>query len=183
MLDKILNNRFLTLYLIPLILGSLTVLSFPPFNFFFLNFITLPLFFYLIVFIKKKSKSVYRKKPFKKNLFIFGTVFGFGYFLSGIHWITHSLTFDDNFKILIPFGMIFIPLFLSLYFSLTVLILGPLLNLNLSSILILSGGLSISDFIRAKILGGFPWNLWGYSFSWSIEILQILNKIGLFLLI
>ena len=180
MLDKILNNRFLTLYLIPFILGSLTVLSFPPFNFFFLNFITLPLFFYLIIFIKKKSKSVYRKKPFKKNLFIFGTVFGFGYFLSGIHWITNSLTFDDNFKILIPFGIIFIPLFLSLFFSLTVLILGPLLNLNLSSILILSGGLSISDFIRAKILGGFPWNLWGYSFSWSIEILQILNKIGLF---
>ena len=180
MFDKILNNRFFILYIIPFILGSLTVLSFQPFNFFFLNFITLPLFFYLIIFIKKKSKSIYRKKPFKKNLFIFGTAFGFGYFLSGIHWITNSLTFDENFKILIPFGIIFIPLFLSLFFSLTILILGPLLNLNFSSILILSGGLSVSDFIRAKILSGFPWNLWAYSFSWATEILQILNKIGLF---
>ena len=177
---KILNNRFLTLYLIPFFLGSLTVLSFQPFNFFFINFITLPLFFYLIIFIKKKSKSIYRKKPFKKNLFIFGTAFGFGFYLSGIHWITNSLTFDENFKILIPFSIILIPLFLSLFFSLTTLILGPLLNLNLGSIFILSGALSFSDFIRAKILSGFPWNLWVYSFSWSTEIIQILNKIGLF---
>ena len=27
---------------------------------------------------------------------------------------------------------------------------------------------------------GFPWNLWAYSFSWATEILQLLNKIGLF---
>ena len=57
------------------------------------------------------------------------------------------------------------------------MILGPLLNLNLGSIFILSGALSFSDFIRAKILSGFPWNLWVYSFSWSTEIIQILNKI------
>ena len=90
------------------------------------------------------------------------------------------MTFDENFKILIPFSIILIPLFLSLFFSLTTLILGPLLNLNLGSIFILSGALSFSDFIRAKILSGFPWNLWVYSFSWSTEIIQILNKIGLF---
>ena len=29
----------------------------------------------------------------------------------------NSLTFDDNFKILIPFGIILIPLFLSLFFG------------------------------------------------------------------
>ena len=68
-----------------------------------INFIVLPIFFYLTVYIKKKSKSVYRKKPYKKNLFFFGTAFGFGFYLSGIHWITHSLTFNENFKILIPF--------------------------------------------------------------------------------
>ena len=66
MLDKILNNRFLTLYLIPFILGSLTVLSFPPFNFFFLNFIILPIFFYLIIFIKKNQKVFIEKNPLKK---------------------------------------------------------------------------------------------------------------------
>ena len=179
-MDKYLDNHFLTLYLLPFILGSLTVFSFQPFNLTFINFFIFPIFFYLIVYIKKKSKSVYRKKPFKKNLFIFGTFFGFGFFLSGIHWITNSLTFDESFKILIPFGLILIPLFLSLFFSITTVLLGPYLNFNFISILILSAGLGFSDYVRAKIFTGFPWNLWAYSFSWATEILQILNKIGLF---
>ena len=180
MIDKYLNNRILILYFTPLLLGSLTVFSFQPFNFTMVNFFILPSFFYLIVFIKKKSKSTYRKKPYKKNLFIFGTVFGFSFYLSGISWITHSLTFDENFKILIPFALIIIPLFLSLFSGLTTLISGPFLNLNLHSILIFSGTFAFSDFLRSKILTGFPWNLWAYSFSWATEIIQILNIVGLF---
>ena len=180
MFDKYLNNRLITLYIIPFLIGSLTVFSFQPFNITFINFFVLPIFFYLIIYIKKKSKSTYRKKPYKKNLFIFSTAFGFGFYLSGIHWITNSLTFDENFKILIPFGLILIPLFLSLFFSITTLIIGPFLNLNFQSILLFSGGLAFADFLRAKILSGFPWNLWAYSLSWATEFLQILNKIGLF---
>ena len=180
MIEKYLNNRFITLFLLPFILGCLTVFSFQPYNFTFINFIVLPTFFFLIIYIKKKSKSIYRKKPYKKNLFFFGTAFGFGYYLSGIYWITYSLTFDESFIYLIPIGLILIPLFLSLFFSLPVLIIGPLLNNNIGSIFLLSGGLAFSDYLRAKIFTGFPWNLWTYSFSWAIEIIQLLNVIGLF---
>ena len=115
MLEKYLDNRFLTLYFIPFIIGSLTTLSFLPFNFTIINLIVFPIFFYLIIYINKKSRAVYRKKPYRRNLFIFGLLFGFGFYFSGISWITNSLTFDDNFKILIPFGLILIPLFLSLF--------------------------------------------------------------------
>ena len=69
MVKKYLDNRFIILYLIPFFIGALTTLSFQPFNQTFVNFFTLPVCFYLIVYIKKKSKSVYRKKPYKKNLF------------------------------------------------------------------------------------------------------------------
>ena len=180
MISKYLDNRFITLFLIPFLIGSLSVLSFQPFNLTFVNFFTLPVFFYLIVFIKKKSKSVYRKKPYKKNLFFFGTAFGFGFYLSGIHWITNSLTFDENFKILIPFGLILIPLFLSLFFSITTVLIGPFLNLNFQSILFFSASLAFSDYIRNFIFTGFPWIFCAYSFSWVTEIIQILNNLGLF---
>ena len=180
MFDKYLNNRFLILYLIPLILGSLSVFSFQPFNYTFINFLILPILFYIIILIKKKSKSRYRKKPYKKNLFIFGTTFGFSFYICGLYWIVNSLTFEENFKYLIPFALIFIPLFLSLFFSITITIFGPYLNLNIPSILVFSGAIGLSDFIRAKVLTGFPWNLWAYSFSWAIEIIQALNLIGLF---
>ena len=69
MIEKYLNNRFLILYL-SIYYRSHNNLSFQPFNLTIINFIILPLFFYLIVYINKKSKAVYRKKPIKKIFYI-----------------------------------------------------------------------------------------------------------------
>ena len=164
----------------PFIIGGITVFSFQPFNLTFVNFIVLPIFFYLIIYIKKKSKSKFRKRPFRRNLFIFGVSFGFGFYLSGTHWISNSLTFDENFMILIPFAILLIPLFLSLFFAIVTVLIGPYLNLNFGSIFLFSGTLAVSDYLRAKILTGFPWNLWSYSLSWATEVLQILDLVGIF---
>ncbi len=180
MLEKILNNRSVVLYFLPFSLGLLTVFSFQPFNLSFINFLLLPIFFLLVVYVRKKSKNVYRKKPYRKNLFLMGLGFGFGFYLSGIFWIAYSLTFDESFKNLIPFAVVLIPLFLSLFIGLTTLIIGQFLSYNFSSLLLFSGSFALSDYIRGKILTGFPWNLWGYSWSWLTEVLQILNFLGLF---
>ena len=180
MMEKYLNNRFLTLYLIPFILGSLTTLSFEPFNYTLINFIIFPLFFYFIIYINRKSKTVYRKRPYKINLFIYGLLFGFGFYLSGLSWITNSLTFDENFKNLIPFALILIPLFLGLFFAFTVFIVGPYLKFEVSSLILFSASVAISDYLRSNILTGFPWNLWAYSTTSLTEILQIINVIGLY---
>ena len=180
MVEKYLNNRFLTLFMIPIFCGSLTVFSFEPFNLTIINFLIFPLCFYLLAYINKKSRSIYRKKPYKKNLFIFGLSFGFGFYISGISWITNSLTFDENFKILIPFALILIPLFLSLFLGLTTLIIGPYLKLDFSSVIIFSAGIAFSDYLRAFVFTGFPWNLWAYSTTTYNEILQIVNLIGLY---
>ena len=174
------NKRVFIIFIFPLILGGITVLGFQPFNLFFVNFFSLPLLFFIIIYVKKKSKSTYRKKPFLKNLFILGSSFGFGFFFFGIFWIAHSLTFDETFKILIPLSLILIPLFLSLFFSLPIILIGNFCEKNFSSIILISLVFSFSDFIRSKILTGFPWNIWSYSFSWSIESLQILKFIGIF---
>ena len=145
-----------------------------------INFFIFPFFFYLINFIKKKSKVTYRKKPYKINLFILGQLFGFGFYISGISWITNSLTFDENFQILIPFAIILIPLFLSLFIGITILLIGPYIKLNFISVILFSASLAFSDYLRAKILSGFPWNLWAYSASSFNEILQVINYIGLY---
>ncbi len=179
MFKSYLNNRFLMLYFTPFVIGSLTTLTFQPFSLAFLNLIIFPIFFYLVIYINKKSKTTYRKKPYKRNLFLVGLFFGFGFYLSGISWITNSLTFDDNFRILIPFALILIPLFLSLFMAFTILLIGPHLKLDFPSIALFSAGLAISDFLRTKIFTGFPWNLWAYSTVKFNEFLQLLNWIGL----
>ena len=70
MLEKFLNNRFFTLYFLPFILGSASVFSFQPFNFTLINFLILPVIFYLIVYIKKNQKAPIELSLTKK-IFLF----------------------------------------------------------------------------------------------------------------
>ncbi len=174
------NKRFFILFFFPIILGGLSVFSFQPFNFFFINFFLLPALFWLVLYVKKKSKSVYRKKPFVKNLFFLGTSYGFGFFFFSLYWIIYSMTFDEAFKIFIPFGLILIPLFLSLFFSLPLILAGYLINEKISSIFLISFLFGFGDFMRSIVLTGFPWNLWIYSLSSIVENLQLIDRLGFF---
>ena len=179
-LRKILDNKIIIIFLMPFILGSLCVLSFQPFNFNFINFFTLPFLFLILTYVSKRSKNIYRKKPHLSNLFFIGYLFGIGFFLFGNYWISYSLTFDESFKFLIPFSLILIPLFLGLFFGLSTLVVGSFLKNNFSSMLLFCSSLAIADFLRSKILTGFPWNLWAYSWSWFPEVIQLLQPVGLF---
>ena len=180
MTKRILDNRIFILFISPFIIGMLGALSFAPFNFTLINFVIIPTFFLLLSFVNKKSKSKYRKKPYLKNLFFVGYFFGIGFFLSNTYWISHSLTFDENLKVLIPFSVILIPLGLGLFFGLASLIVGPFIKNNYSSFVLFCLTLSLVDYLRGKIFSGFPWNLWSYTWSWITEIIQILNPIGLY---
>ena len=88
-------------------LGILSSFSLPPYNFFLINFFT---FSGLFIFFTKQKSSLS-----KKEYFLNGWIFGFGYFMSGLYWITISLTFDQEFKILIPIAFLLIPLFLGIF--------------------------------------------------------------------
>ena len=147
------NKRIFILFIFPFILGGITVLAFMPFNLFFLNAISLSVLFYIIFYVKKKTLSSYRKKPFLKNLFFLGSSYGFGFFLFGVYWITFSLTFDESFQFLIPFALILIPLFfgifygLATYFFFIIDIKKPVSNLFLFSILF-----GVTEYLRGNIL-------------------------------
>jgi len=174
------NSRFVLVFIFPFILGLLTVFSFQPYNLSYINFAIIPILFLLTIYVKKKSKNTFRKKPYLLNLFFIGYLFGIGFFLTGTHWISHSLTFDENFQFLIPFAIIGLPIFLGLFFGIANLLTGPFLQNNFTSILLFSSSLALMDYIRAKIFSGFPWNAWAYTWSWKPEILQPLYYFGFY---
>jgi len=70
------------------VLGMATSLSLPPYNFLVINFLTFTLFF---LFLIKKINTSKNKKIF----FLYGWLFGFGYFFTNLYWISISLTFDQ----------------------------------------------------------------------------------------
>tara|TARA_B100000035_G_C21014662_1_gene561206 strand:- start:509 stop:2047 length:1539 start_codon:yes stop_codon:yes gene_type:complete len=166
-----LRNKIYLEFLFLIIIGALTSLSLPPYNYLFINFITIGLLF-IYIFQKKLSDQ-------KKYSFLYGWFFGFGYFFTNLYWIPISLTFDENYSFLIPFTLIIIPLFLGIFYGLAtycffiINIKKPLSNLFLFSLL-----LGLTEFLRGNILTGFPWNLIAFSFSKNLEILQILSFIG-----
>ena len=160
--------EFLYLFL----LGALSSLSLPPYNFFVINFLTFSLFF---IFILKKKKFLVNKK----TSFFYGWLFGFGYFFTNLYWISISLTFDVNFKFLIPITIILIPAFLAIFYGLAIffLFISNFKN-TLSLFFLFALLLGLVEFLRGIILTGFPWNLIAFSFFNYIEILQIISVIG-----
>jgi len=155
-----------------IILGIVTSFSLSPFNFFLINFFTFSLFF---LFLIKKSNHHKNTKLF----FLYGWLFGFGYFAVNLYWISISLTFDQNFKFLIPLTIILIPSFLAVFYGLVTyffIILKP--RSLVGSFLLFSLIFGIIEFIRGSILTGFPWNLIVYSFSKQLEILSIISILG-----
>ena len=162
----------------PFFLGAITILGFAPYNFSFINFFTFSTLLFLILLISRRTQSKYRKKKSHRYFFYLGCAFGFGFFLLGNYWITISLTHDEMLKGLIPFALILIPLFLSLFFGLAVLISSIYADKSISFIFIFSLIFSIFEFLRGNVLTGFPWNLISYTWSWSLETIQILSFIG-----
>ena len=165
------NKKIYFEFLYLIILGAITSLSLPPYNFLFINLVTFSLFF---IFIFQKKKIANENKSF-----LYGWFFGFGYFLTNLYWISISLTFDANFKNLIPFTLVMIPGFLAIFYGIAIYffflinIKKPISNLFLFSLLF-----GLTEFLRGNILTGFPWNLIAFSFSDNIEIIQILSLIG-----
>ncbi len=180
MFNIFLNNRILLVFVLPFFLGCSSVFSFQPYNFTVINFFIFPILFFIICNINKRSKNKYRKKPHLINLFYVGYFFGVGFFLTGTYWISNSLQFDDLFRNFIPLTIIILPLVLGLFYGLGLLLCSKILKNDFVSILLFCATISLIDYSRAKILTGFPWNLWGYSWSWFNEGIQILNPIGLF---
>ena len=150
----------------------ITSLSLPPFNYLIINFLTFTLFF---VFLIKKTNTHKDLKLF----FFYGWLFGFGYFITNMYWISISLTFDQNFKFLVPLTIFLIPAFLAIFYGLVsylFIILKP--KKIISSFFFFSLIFAILEFVRGSILTGFPWNLIAYSFLNNTEILSITSIIG-----
>ena len=177
-MNTLLDNKFFVIFFAPFLLGSITILGFAPFNLTFINFFTFSILLFLISVVKRRTQTKYRKKKSNRYFFYIGCAYGFGFFLLGNYWISISLTHDEMFIGLIPFALTLIPLFLSLFFGLTILIAGRYVEKTISYILFFSLVFSIFEFLRGNLLTGFPWNLISYTWSWSNESIQILSLIG-----
>ena len=171
-MNKIIKNNLFFFGILPFIIGVFSSFSLPPYNFTFINFITFPLLLLIVFRLKEKKIKL-------NSYFIVGWLFGFGYFLTNIYWIIFSLTFDEIYKNIIPLALIILPSFLAIFYGLVILLLFKVNTKKIfTTLLIFSLLFAILEYIRGIILSGFPWNLISYSWSPSINSIQIISLIG-----
>ena len=156
-------------------LGILSSFSLPYFSFFPLIVVG------FICFLIKLNKLTKPKKGF-----IYGLIFGFGYFLIGFHWIVFPLFFDRSHIVLVPFVLLFFPLLLSNFFAISSYLVIYLKNKNFFNLGFFSSSLLIAllffsfEILRSTIFGGLPWNLFGHIWEIDYRFTIITKFIGVF---
>lgn len=178
------NNKF-CLYLLPkgikrcyvlaFMLGSFSAVGFAPTLWFPALWISVPWMLYL-AFSQKQARHAW----------FMATCYGFGHFFFGLYWITFSiLTQAETFWWVVPFAVTGIALLLSCYIALPVLFaFAATRSWGRRTIIVVSLWL-LGEMLRGYTkslftLYGFPWNLMGYSLSFSTQTAQIAHVIGIY---
>ena len=161
--------KYLTLF----IAGGLADLSLAPFYIFPVLFISFPVFY-----------KILSGATNKKQAFLIGWMFGFGFFVFGLYWIANSLLVDaEKFAWLIPFAVCGIPFGLAIYVGL----FGAAYQIlrrdnNWQNILLFASLWVIFEYLRGILFTGFPWNLIGYAALFSNWFAQSAALGGVYLL-
>lgn len=162
LLDKISTNKKLASFSLGVILNF----AFAPFFIWPLN-IVIPFFIFIITKANSKSEAA-----------LLGWLFGFGFYLANLYWITIGVgVYIAEFWWALPFSLTLLPAYLACYFAI----------LSFAMYLIKDKNFFINSFVcfwvviellRSKLLTGFPWSLIAYSFSFSDIIIQVSSIIG-----
>ena len=141
-------------FLAAFFLGSLIVLAFQPFNYWFLTFLVPGLLYQLI-----KSEGI-------KNTFFISYFFGFGLWAFGIFWIENSITvYGGASPILGSFLTLLLAAFLSLFqaISFTLFQLVTSQRKTFEVFLLFPATWVLSEWLREFLFTGFPWLYLGYT--------------------
>lgn len=155
--------------------GAICALAFAPFDLFFPAIISLSSFFYFL-----------QKAQNKKEIILTSFLYGFGYYLASIYWISISLLVDiAQFGWMIPFALTLIPSFLAIYFILFALsykftIKKFQFNQTWQQILIFALFWLFFEILRSYLFTGFPWNLLGYVWMFNQNFFQLASVFSIF---
>ena len=163
------------LYILNFLLGLFLALSFEPFNMPFLPLLVIGIYFLLNDHTFQNIKNHY------KIFFYNGLSFGFGFFILSMYWVSNSIIeYDPDLFYIAPIIFVFFPLSLSIFFGVMQIINAFFWSKSNSRLFYFSSLWVIFEFLRSILFTGLPWNLLGYSWSWSLSYSQSVSLIGIY---
>jgi apolipoprotein N-acyltransferase len=159
---------------IALVAGALSTLAMAPFNAWPVLFLTFPVVVWLI-----DGAGAGRRGGVPAAAWA-GWWFGLGYFVVGLYWIGEAFLVDaETFAWLMPFAVLGLPAYLALFTAFGFALARLLWTRDATRILALAISLTVSEWLRAHVLTGFPWNTFGYALTEPLALAQTASLIGL----
>ncbi|MCF3936420.1 apolipoprotein N-acyltransferase [Acuticoccus sp. M5D2P5] len=170
-LGRYLRRRRIRL-LLAFLAGVLLAFGLPPYD-------ILPAIFAYSLFIPVLViGDAWAKRPLLERALL-GAAFGFGYHLMGLWWVGAAFLVDaDTFGVLLPFGVIGLPLLLCPFYALAAALTGlapPSIAWRTVAFAI---ALSFTDYLRGILFTGFPWNTAGFGLSNATILAQSAAVVG-----
>src|SRR5436190_1807786 len=102
-----------------------------------------------------------------------GWWFGLGHFVPGLYWLGYAFLVDaSTFAWLMPFAVLGLPAYLALFPALGFALARLIWTRDGSRVIALAISLTISEWLRAHVLTGFPWNTFGYALTEPLALAQ-----------
>lgn len=158
-----------------IVLGACAALALPPF---YALPLLIPAFAGLFLFVH------YTSTP--KQAFFTGWWWGLGHFTVGLYWTCISMWIEpEKFAWLTPFALLGLPSILSIYIGLVTWLLYCISRkwarmTGENAILIFAALWVGTEYLRAHLFTGFPWNLIGYVWTVSGSTLQLASVGGIY---
>ena len=135
------------------VLGALMTAGHPPVSVPWVMFVALPMIALLVAAAPSPRAAAW-----------IGWGVGFGYFVTGLHWIGHAFLVDsDRFLWLIPLGVTVLPAGLSIFWAVAFWLARRLGGRGaVADAVVLAVLWTLAEFARGNVLTGFPWALPGY---------------------
>ena len=106
---------------------------------------------------------------------------GFGFFVAGLWWLGAAcLVEPDEFAWVLPFAVFGLPAVLAIFTALGFALARLLWSTGPGRILALAFGLGVSEWLRAIVATGFPWNAFGMALGGNLVLAQPAALVGLY---
>lgn len=108
-----------------------------------------------------------------------GWMFGFGYHLAGLYWISNALLVEsDKFAVFVPLAAVGLPMALACFPAIAMALALKMSAPGWTRPLAVAALWSLAEYGRGHLFTGFPWNLPAYAFSFSDPLSQSASLMG-----
>ncbi|HEX7820866.1 MAG TPA: apolipoprotein N-acyltransferase [Sphingobium sp.] len=158
--------------------GALSAMGFAPLGLWPVTILSLVLLFALLDVARTGRKA-----------FVLGYAYGLGQFVTGLNWIAHAFTFQEAMPHWFGYlGVVLLSFYLAVYPAAATLVawrLARASSLNgggaMALTLVLAGGWTLTEYLRATLFTGFAWNPLGVIWVGTIvdPVARLIGTYGL----